>query len=84
MSFQVAERWFDYERPRSVEGDVTKAEAVAYLTSREFHAFERDWAMGETIGVAAGPTEHGGITVYRYIVYLPVIRMTPIRTLVSC
>jgi hypothetical protein len=26
--------------------------------------------MGETTGVAAGPTEHGGITVYRYIVYL--------------
>jgi hypothetical protein len=31
--------------------------AVAYLKSRGFHAFERDWAMGETIGVAAGPIE---------------------------
>ena len=53
-----------------MEGDVTKAEAVAYLTSRGLHAFERDWAMGETIGVAAGRTEHGALIVYRHMVYL--------------
>jgi hypothetical protein len=49
---------------------VTKAEAVAYLTSRGFHVFERDWAMGETIGVAADPATGGDITAYRYLVYL--------------
>jgi hypothetical protein len=56
----------------STDGErcVTKAEAVAYLTSRGVHAFERDWAMGETIGLAAGPTMGGAITVYRYVVYL--------------
>ena len=49
---------------------MTKAEAVAYLASRGFHAFERDWAMGETIGVCADAREAHGIIVYRYAVYL--------------
>jgi hypothetical protein len=60
-------------RTVSIYGErrVTKAEAVTYLTNRGFHAFERDWAMGETIGVAADRTVGGGgITVYRYMVYL--------------
>ena len=66
---------------------MTKAEAVAYLIGRGFHAFERDWAMGETIGVAAGPAMGGGITVYRYLVYLVrreegwiVERLNPLNT----
>ena len=49
---------------------MTKAEAVAYLASRGFPAFERDWAMGKTIGVFADAREASGITVYRYAVYL--------------
>ena len=44
---------------------------MAYLQSRGLHAFERDWAMGETIGVVAGPMETDvGITVYRRAVYI--------------
>jgi hypothetical protein len=50
---------------------MTKAEAVAFLRARSFHAFEREWAMGETIGVASEPDETDqGITVYARIVYI--------------
>ena len=31
----------------------TRAEAVEYLTNLGFHAKERDWNLGETIGVGA-------------------------------
>jgi hypothetical protein len=50
---------------------MTRAEAVAYLQARGLHAIERDWAMGETIGVFTGPMETDvGITVYRRAVYI--------------
>ena len=49
-----------------------KHEAVTFLKGRSFHAFERDWAMGETVGVAAEPTDSGidGITAYKRMVYM--------------
>jgi len=50
---------------------MTKTEVVASLRAQGFHAFERDWALGETIGVASDPSVgSGGITVYRRIVYI--------------
>lgn len=50
---------------------MTKDEAVAFLRARGFHAFEREWAMGETIGVASEPNGTAqGITVYARIVYI--------------
>jgi hypothetical protein len=50
---------------------MTKAEAVAFLMARGVHAFEREWVMGETIGVASGPNETAqGITVWTRIVYI--------------
>jgi hypothetical protein len=44
---------------------------VAFLSARGFHAFERDWVMGETIGVASelSQTAHG-ITLHSRIVYI--------------
>jgi hypothetical protein len=47
-----------------------RADAVAYLTAEGFHAFARDWVLGETIGVAAEPFEAGGIQAWRRIVYI--------------
>jgi hypothetical protein len=48
-----------------------KAKAVAFLISRGFHAFERKWAMGETIGVAAHPMDSGlGSPAWRRMVYI--------------
>jgi hypothetical protein len=50
---------------------MTCAEAVAYLRARGFHAVERDWTMGQTIGVVTGPINTDvGITVYRRAVYI--------------
>ena len=50
---------------------MTKAEAVAFLNARGFHAFEREWVMGETIGVASEPSGTAqGITMYARIVYI--------------
>lgn len=50
---------------------MTKAEAVAFFSARGFHAFEREWVMGETIGVASGPNETPqGITVWTRVVYI--------------
>ena len=38
-------------------------DAVEYLQRKGFHAFKRDWIMGETVGVAAGlqPENNSGI-----------------------
>ena len=48
-----------------------KQEAIAFLSARGLHAFERDWAMGETIGVATEPMDFGGgITGYRRVVHI--------------
>lgn len=50
---------------------MTRTEAVAYLQARGFHAVERDWTMGKTIGVFTGPTETDvGITVYKRALYI--------------
>ena len=48
-----------------------KLQALVFLRAHGLHAFERDWALGETIGVAAEPepTELG-ITGYHRLEYL--------------
>jgi hypothetical protein len=50
----------------------TRAEAVAFLRSAGFEASERDWALGETISVAADPEPSGPgeIVVYRRVIYI--------------
>ena len=49
---------------------MTRDEAVGHLQSRGLTASVRDWAMGRTIGVFAGPTESAVGTVYRRAAYL--------------
>ena len=50
---------------------MTKTEAVASLRAHGFHAFEREWTLGETIGVASEPdAAHDGITVHGRVLYL--------------
>ena len=44
--------------------------AMEALRFEGFHAFERDWSLGESIGVAALPIPAGDITLYRVILYL--------------
>lgn len=48
----------------------TREDAVAFLRASGFHAFARDWAMGETIGVASKPTTSEGIEVWQRMVYI--------------
>ena len=48
----------------------TRDDAVAFLRASGFHAFVRDWAMGETIGVASHPVTSEGIEVWQRIVYI--------------
>src|SRR5262245_22408059 len=48
----------------------TPSEAIEYLQAAGFHAFEREWAIGKSIGVAADPSEHGGIRAWRRMVYI--------------
>ena len=43
---------------------------MAFLRAAGFHAFVRDWAMGETIGVASHPITSEGIEVWQRIVYI--------------
>ncbi len=53
--------------------DITnRKDAVACLNSKGFHAFIRDWVMGETIGVMADelPVGTDGIQGWRYCVYI--------------
>jgi hypothetical protein len=48
----------------------SRTEAVSFLRQMGYHAFARDWAMGETIGVAAGPLVAAEIQGWRRMVYL--------------
>lgn len=48
----------------------TRPEAIDFLSAQGFHAFERDWVMGQTIGVAAESFEHNGITMWRRMIYI--------------
>lgn len=48
----------------------SRTEAVSFLRKRGYHAFERDWSLGETIGVAAEPSMAGTIEVWKRVVYL--------------
>jgi len=50
----------------------SRAEAVAWLKKEGLDAFERDWVMGETIGVAAGklPENENGIEGWKHMVYI--------------
>jgi hypothetical protein len=49
----------------------TREEAVRWLVARGYHAFLRDWSLGQTVGVATEASEGPqGITVYGRMVYL--------------
>lgn len=48
----------------------TPSEAIDFLRASGFHAFEREWAIGKSIGVAADSSEHGGIQGWRRMVYI--------------
>lgn len=48
----------------------TRSDAIEFLLAEGFHAFARDWSLGESIGVAAEPFEHQGITAWRRMVYI--------------
>ena len=48
----------------------TASEAIEFLRAAGFHAFERDWVIGKSIGVAADPSEDGGIQGWRRMVYI--------------
>tara|TARA_B100000614_G_C14160895_1_gene332645 strand:- start:3 stop:308 length:306 start_codon:yes stop_codon:yes gene_type:complete len=47
-------------------------DAVEYLQRKGFHAFKRDWIMGETVGVAAGlqPENNSGIKCWDHCIYI--------------
>lgn len=46
------------------------SDALEFLREKGFHAFTRKWALGETIGVAAEPFEHGAIRGWGRMVYI--------------
>ena len=48
----------------------TPSEAIEFFRASGFHAFEREWAIGKSIGIAADPSEHNGIQVWRCMVYI--------------
>jgi hypothetical protein len=48
----------------------TTSEAIDFFRASGFHAFEREWAIGKSIGIAADPSEQGGIQVWRRMVYI--------------
>jgi hypothetical protein len=48
----------------------TPSEAIDFLRASGFHAFEREWVIGKSIGIAADPSEHGGIQGWRRLVYI--------------
>jgi hypothetical protein len=48
----------------------TPSEAIEFLKAAGFHAFEREWSIGKSIGVAADPSEHGGIQMWGRMVYI--------------
>lgn len=48
----------------------TTSEAIDFFRASGFHAFEREWAIGKSIGIAADPSEHSGIRVWRRMVYI--------------
>ena len=49
---------------------MTKAEAIAHMKDRGLHAFERDWVIGQTIGVAVDAEAICGITAFRRLAYI--------------
>lgn len=49
----------------------TRAEAVAYLNHMGFHAKERDWSLGTTIGIFSGSGQLSPtLKIYRKMVYI--------------
>lgn len=46
------------------------SEAIRFLKAAGFHAFEREWAIGKSIGVTADPLDHGAIQGWRRMVYI--------------
>jgi hypothetical protein len=48
----------------------TASQAIEFFQAAGFHAFEREWVIGKSIGVAADPSEHHGIQLWRRLVYI--------------
>ena len=48
----------------------TASEAIRFLQAAGFHVFEREWAIGKSIGIAADPSEDRGIQAWRRMVYI--------------
>ena len=53
-----------------LEDQETREQAVSFLRERGFHAFIRDWTMGQTIGVASHPLRHHEIEGWERMVYV--------------
>ena len=51
---------------------VDRKDAVIYLKNKGLHAFQRDWVMGETVGVCGGQLPDGpaGIKAWRFCLYI--------------
>lgn len=51
---------------------VDRKDSVLYLQKKGLHAIERNWIMGETVGVFGGqlPEGPGGIKAWRYCLYI--------------
>lgn len=47
-----------------------RSAAIEALRNEGFHAFERTWSLGDSIGVGSLPTSDGKVTGYRLMMYL--------------
>jgi len=47
-----------------------RSAAIEALRSEGFHAFERTWSLGDSIGVGSLPTSDGKVIGYRLMMYL--------------
>ncbi|MBD8878860.1 hypothetical protein IHE49_00025 [Rhodanobacter sp. 7MK24] len=50
----------------------TREEAIEWLRKKGFHAAARDWSLGKTVCVGAGPISNLGssITAFRHMIYI--------------
>lgn len=49
---------------------MTREEAIELIRKNGFHAFERDWSLGASIGLAWGPQNHAAIRSWTNMLYI--------------
>lgn len=48
----------------------TREDAIRFLRAAGFHAFARDWSLGESIGVASHPSDSEELVVWERMLYI--------------